>query len=389
MPTVPATPYYQQSTPPYADGNNKTSARTPGGGTDITWSAPSGLADTNQITLTNNIGNFEVPDKQFFIGCGIGWLNDNALDSTMQALTIDQSADILNGMAGVYEYADKSNRTIKQVDGVRVIQSFIHPVGGGGFDSAGNITVDTGLVLSPGDCMYMYSQFKNSIGVGFSGSEDSESQTKTFRFRSDPMSVSVPDNGMYLAHWNYGNGGSGPDTIQGKTVIDNGGTKANVRDAAYNNTWTANSWMWKTNTPDIADGATRFISMVEGETGITEEYVDTGDVASNIKSDDPRRPRYFIDQHYVGSRNGATTPYDFTINQTDFYCKLNGYSFELCDNVDPALMTELPVPLVVLSSSASNNVTLSLWKGRMASYAGKCIQIRDKEHVLVATVELV
>lgn len=347
-----------------------------GGTSALAWSAPSGLADQNEITLTTDTYTFSAPTKSAWLGFGEGWLYAQADDTAMA-----QSISV-NGETITYEFgAGNEQRFVKTVSGLKVLESTLHTSSGVNVN-AGFINWDNGAEISAGSRIFMFSRATCTDG----SVPNASFQWKQERIRAGINLSGPSSNSAYIAETTpVGSGGR----IVEYEGSDASATSLYTSVPVHGEGWYNHAWMWRPNTPDLSDGLMAKVTLKDGDTGIVVDTTMTNsssDVGTDtIRSSEPERPRFASVQDYIGNNSDNTT--NVVIRRTDQYWQLNGTHFFLSDNASPASATAF-LPLRVVSVPSSQEATLRLWKGSLADYTGKAVLVYDEDMTFIAGVSL-
>lgn len=335
---------------------------TSGGTAAFAWSAPSGVADGNSITITSNTATFAQPTKQIYLGFGMGWLYSQADGTTLPA-SITVGSETIDRQG---PNTSLQNRTVRTVNGLKTLYSLLKPGGASQPYSAVCLNWDTGAEVTPSDTMYAFRLSRLTIG-----NKLKEFQWKQVRFRPNANAgTSNPEgNEMYCSRGTGGDGyqrvlatlGAGGDEPYGTPLPTDGGGLS------------AFGIVWKPNTVDQTDGVVYTHLVDSTRKSFARRTPSSGTYGTpndTIQSDSTLRPRFFVIQDDISN---AGTSADFEIDTTDIYLKINGDLFLLADSSDLSTCTEPPIALVPTSFNSSQSWTFNLWKGAMSTYSGKYI----------------
>jgi hypothetical protein len=347
-----------------------------GGTASLSWSAPNGLADQNQITLTADAPAFVAPTKSTWLGFGDGWLYAQADDTPMaQAITE-------NGETISYEFGSgNEQRFVKTINGIKVLESTLHTPAGVNYN-AGIINWDNGSEIAPGNRIFMFSRAMCTDG----SVPNATFQWKQERVRALSNLNGPSNNSAYITETTPNGSGSRILVYQGSV----GAAESLYTPVpTHGDGWFNHGWLWKINTPDQSDGLMVKVTQNDGDVGIVadSDMTNSGGAvgADVIRSSESERPRYAVVQDYIGNNGDDTS--DVVVRRTDQYWQLNGTHFFLSDSPNPA-QAGLFWPLRVVSVPDAQTATLKLWKGTFADYAGKAILVYDQDMNFLQGVSL-
>lgn len=334
-----------------------------GGTPEFAWSAPGGLANGNSITVTSSTQTFAQPEKQIFLGFGMGWLQSQSDGTPFADITVGSES---------FEYEDapgSERRFVQTVNGVKVLRSFLRQSGTDLPAAGGMINWDTGAELTPTRNAYMFSRARCTVAT----SPNTQLQWKQDRIRVDRNFDGIDQNTIYITET-----GTGDGSWKRVNTTGSGADKGfETQTPTHNGKWNSFGFVWKPNTPDASDGDIYAHSFETGDTGFLRDRPQNSDTTypvSVISSGSAARPRWVMNQDYIGNN---TTARDITIERTDMYWKVNGDLFLLADSDNLANCTDHPIPLVPTSFNGSSSWTFNLWLGLMTSYTGKYIHRLD------------
>lgn len=334
-----------------------------GGTSAFAWSAPDGLANGNEITVTSDTQTFAQPEKQIYLGFGMGWLYSQADGEPF--------ADIIVGDESfVYEDAPGSERRFVQtVSGIKVLRSLLRESGTDLPGAGGMINWDTGAELTQTRNAYMFSRARCTVATN----PNTQLQWKQDRIRSEVNFDGIDQNTIYITET-----GTGDASWKRVNATGSGADKGFETPApTHNGVWTSFGFVWKPNTPDASDGDVYSHCFETGDTGFLRDRPQNSDTTypvSVISSGSAARPRWLMNQDYIGNN---TTARDITIERTDMYWKVNGDLFLLADSVDLSTCTQHPIPLIPTAFNGAGSWTFNLWLGMMDNYTGKYIHRLD------------
>lgn len=333
---------------------------TSGGTAAFAWSAPSGVADGNSITITSNTETFAQPTKQIYLGFGMGWLYSQSDDTSFpSSLTVAGETFTQESANSVF-----TGRTVQTVNGRKVLRTGTLFPGASTPYGAGCLNWDTGAEITPSDVVYAFKSSRCTVGT-----KTGTFQWKQIRYRPNANMTSPDGNECYIPY-----GGSSSTWQRVDCTIGASGDVGYGTPIPIDDGWSSFGWAWRPNTVDTSDGVmyTHLVDGTRKSFARREPRNSSGQYPRRvIESDSALRPQHVMSQDYIGNVTSGSR--DFVIEITDLYWKVNGDLFVLADSSDLATCTENPIPLVPTAFNSSQSWTFNLWKGEMTTYSGRYI----------------
>lgn len=334
-----------------------------GGTAELSWSAPTGLADQRLIILTSDTHELTPPDKSVWLGFGEGWLyeqNDGTVFPNIIA-------------SGSEQWVVEHNRRFVHIDeqGYRWARTVAKPGGASEPTGGGSINWDSGSEIGPGEFTFMYSVSRCLAGIN----PGATFQWKQDRVRSEKNLDGNNWNSAYITETNPL--GTGPRM---QSYIGDGAKSCSTPTPQHQGLVHRFGWLWKQNTPDLADGLARTFLLDDDHPSMvvhTPKNSSGGVQNDVVKSAYPERSRWVMWQDYIGNNNEGAG--DIEILRTDMYVQRGGVLMFLADGTTPET-TSIAVPLRYVSSDeASNTITLKMWSQHELSYEAASILLFDSD----------
>ena len=375
----------------YVGSNPNAGGGTSGGTAALGWSAPSGLADGNTLTITTDgTYDFGAAPRIATAGFGQGFLETASLDTALTDIT-----DPISGETWQYENAVTNGRTpnrfVASIDGVRAFhQTHAGYSDGAGFGFFG---WDTGSTIADGERILVSSWVKADVSAFAIDANDDPllaTQWKSWRFRDEIFFDSTngysQGNSGYWKAWGYRT-----DTYGDRWLADDegeftnynaNGSASNALDIShptYDNKWTRTDLLLR---PYIdADGLIR--TRMQKPVDASAVTVKTVNNFQLLDSTHPRRWRTIQEQSYIKDIK------DLDLYITDYYIQVGSYArFELADGATPATSTDSKILPPDTASWSNNSATVHLYKQMFSDYSGKYLHYYDIDDNFVTGVAL-
>lgn len=334
-----------------------------GGTSELSWSAPEGLADQRLIVLTSDTHELTPPDKSIWLGFGEGWLyeqNDGAV-----------FPEIIT--SGSEQWLVEGSRRFVHIDeqGYRWARTVAKPGGASEPTGGGSINWDTGSEIGSGEFTFMYSVSRCLAGIN----PGATFQWKQDRVRSDKNLDGNQWNSAYITETKPG--GTGPRM---QSYIGDGAKSCSTPTPQHQGLVHRFGWLWKQNTPDLADGLAKTFLLDDDHFAMvvhTPKNSSGGVQDDVVQSAFPERNRWVMWQDYIGNNNEGAG--DIEILRTDMYVQRGGVLMFLADGTTPET-TSIAVPLRYVSSDeAGNTITLKMWSQGEIDFQSAGILLFDSD----------
>lgn len=353
-----------------------------GGNAAMSYYAPNGFNTARKIVISSETLTFQEPEYVNFLGFGLGWMYLNPIGTVLAT----HSNNTMHGSKVVnYEASGQigANRRIYSDGVTRLLRTEINTGSFPGSSAGSMINMGIGRDLTPSDFVYSFNVGRCVIGSGHTAGAGTP-QLKDARIGKN-VDIFDVNNSAYIKSF-----ASGPTLDQYYKETEGSAAAGHDRYFPYGinkeGRLYSNGWLWKQNTPDVADGYHLIHGYEDTQSGYfrNEPFGNGSYGRDHIKSNSLSRPDHSKWQAYIGN---MTTETDIYWDTGDFYTQVNGTIFALADNSVITSATRF-IPLIPTDFINSGSVELNLYAGHTGGFEGNTIFALDSELNVLGSVTL-